>query len=243
MAKVRYTMRFYRAHDLDLITFIETHEFNIMHAVYSALNAFVGGDVFVIEIPPERHAVGEYQRVYNRALILDSDRDAEAVALLSTVMPGYRNSFLKNLLRLYLCCPFSEEYFLDREGAEKALAMTSVFRKGRRTAQAGTIRKKEKKTKNEEAKKIVEETEKTAENKKESENKAESSVMENTEAFDKKTEEKENKLKMETGNSVPDRVTVPESYFSALDNEKEEESESESEDINDLFNDIMGTGL
>ena len=149
MSKVRYTMRFYRAHDLDLITFIETHEFNIMHAVYSALNAFVSGEVFVIEIPPRRQSTVEYQRVYNRALFLDSERDKEAVELLSSVSPGYRNSFLKNLLRLYLCCPFSEEYFISNDGAEKAMEMTSVFRTDRRVAQAGTIRKKRKKERKE----------------------------------------------------------------------------------------------
>lgn len=244
MAKVRYTMRFYRAHDLDLITFIETHEFNIMHAVYSALNAFVGGDVFVIEIPPERHVAGEYQRVYNRALILDDKKDADAVALLSTVMPGYRNSFLKNLLRLYLCCPFSEEYFLSREGAEKAIEMTEVFRKNRRTAQAGTIRKKEKKGREKEEKRESEsKKEASATESEETEKKAEiKAESKNDTGADEKTKEKENELKTKIGNSVPGRAVNPESYFSAFDDEESEE-ESEPEDINDLFNDIMGTGF
>ena len=218
MSKVRYTMRFYRAHDLDLITFIETHEFNIMHAVYSALNAFVSGEVFVIEIPPRRQSTVEYQRVYNRALFLDSERDKEAVELLSSVSPGYRNSFLKNLLRLYLCCPFSEEYFISNDGAEKAMEMTSVFRTDRRVAQAGTIRKKEKRKERKKAG-----TEFPAES------------------------EKENKKEK---NSVPEKhkaVTIPDSYFSSLEqNDKPEEKEKNDEntgeeDINDIFNGIMGS--
>lgn len=233
MSKVRYTMRFYRAHDLDLITFIETHEFNIMHAVYSALNAFVSGEVFVIEIPPRRQSTVEYQRVYNRALFLDSERDKEAVELLSSVSPGYRNSFLKNLLRLYLCCPFSEEYFISGDGAEKAMEMTSVFRTDRRVAQAGTIRKKEKRKERKKAG-----TEFPAESEKE--NKKEN----------KKIPEKETEEKTESGNSVPEKhkaVTIPDSYFSSLEqNDKPEEKEKNDEntgeeDINDIFNGIMGT--
>lgn len=228
-------MRFYRAHDLDLITFIETHEFNIMHAVYSALNAFVGGDVFVIEIPPERHAVSEYQRVYNRALILDSEKDEKAVSLLSSVSPGYRNSFLKNLLRLYLCCPFSEEYFLPRESASTAMEMTSVFRSGRRIAQAGTIRKREKQKKDEKPGTEFP-------NKYRHEDKKENSESKN-----------EKEKKSENGNSVPESartVTIPESYFSSLEHKKSEENikteaedagKDEEEDINDIFNGIMGS--
>ena len=109
MAKIRYTIRLYRLHDLDLITFVETHEFNIISAIYSSLTAFAKNEVFVIEIPPRRtQQLPKLNRVYTKALILDSETDQEAIQLLNQIGQGYRNNFLKNLLRLYLCHPLSE---------------------------------------------------------------------------------------------------------------------------------------
>lgn len=110
--KARYTVRLYRLHDLDLITFSATHEFNIMRAIYSSLSAFAKDEVFVIDIPPRRdNKLQEFKRVYIKSLVLDTEKDKEAIRLLSMIAPGYRNSFLKHLLRIYLCNPLSEEFF------------------------------------------------------------------------------------------------------------------------------------
>lgn len=217
-------MRFYRAHDLDLITFIETHQFNIMHAVYSALTAFADGDVFVIEIPPARDSSVEYQRIYNRVLVLDSERDQKAVELLSTVTPGYRNSFLKNLLRLYLCFPFSEDYFISSEDAKHAASLTSVFRQGRRIAQAGTIRS----AKRNRIKKKV----------------SGSSYNESTEKHEEKKAEEYNNTASHQHNAI-----TPDSFFNVLHTDENHETEpletdapdNADDDINDIFNGIMNS--
>ena len=148
MAKVRYTMRFYRVHDLDIVTFIETHEFNISHAMYSALSAFSNGEAFVIKIPPRRRAdLPQLRRVYSRALILDTEKDAKAISILSLIKPGYRNSFLKNLLRQYLCFPLSEEFLDDQESVSYFDDLFSVFRKDRKVAEAGSLIKETKEKK------------------------------------------------------------------------------------------------
>lgn len=153
MAKIRYTIRLYRLHDLDLITFALGHEFNVIKGMYTSISALANGDAFIMEIPPrKRTRLPQLNRVYIKALTLDSEKDKKAVAILSDIAPGYRNSFLKNLLRLYLCAPLSDEYFrivkkekgserviyetpqdVVDEKNEKYTEMFGIFRKSRKT--------------------------------------------------------------------------------------------------------------
>lgn len=160
MAKIRYTVRLYRLHDLDLITFLETHEFSVIRGIYSSLSAFAKGELFVIEIPPRREKkLPALNRVYIKALTLDTEKDKEAVEVLSQIAPGYRNSFMKHLLRLYLCNPLSEEFFRTvkhekgtdnvifetpqaevDEKNEHFMEMFKIFRDGKKVVPAGKIR-------------------------------------------------------------------------------------------------------
>lgn len=138
MAKVRYLVRFYSSHDLDLVTFTLTHDFDIMRAMYSAVTAFSKGESFIIEVPPATGTLPEsLRRSYSRALSLDTEKDAEAIRMLDMVVPGKRNSFLKNLLRIYLMFPFSESFFESPEGFALCEKRLESCRKGRRAVRAG----------------------------------------------------------------------------------------------------------
>lgn len=229
MAKVRYTMRFYRVHDLDIVTFIETHEFNISHAMYSALSAFSRGDVFVIRVPPRRKAdLPQLRRVYSRALILDTEKDAEAISILSLIKPGYRNSFLKNLLRQYLCFPLSEEFLDDQETVSYFDDLFSVFRKDKRIAEAGSLKKEKDKSENADAKK-----KKKIQPEKTDLLKAEK---------DKEKEEKEESF----GNPVPEKETAvsqEETYsdYGSFTESNSQISDDDDEEVNSLFDHIMGS--
>ena len=141
MGKFRQTIRLYRVHDLDLITFMETHEFNITKAIYCALTAFSNNDYFVIEIPPKR--VNELcinNKVYARQLILDEDKDYKAIELLSKIKKGGRNNFLKNLLRMYLCNPIAESYLENEADIYDFLKKFEIMKQNRRRANAGDLR-------------------------------------------------------------------------------------------------------
>lgn len=138
MAKVRYLVRFYTSHDLDLVTFTLTHDFDILRAMYSALTAFAKGESFIIQVPPATRAVPEsMRRIYTKGLLLDTEKDKEAIRVLDMVVPGKRNSFLKNLLRIYLMYPFSECFFEDPEGLAFCEKQLEACREGRRTVRAG----------------------------------------------------------------------------------------------------------
>lgn len=161
MSKVRYTVRLYRLHDLDLITFALSHELNVISAIYTSLTAFAKGESFVIQIPPKTHQrLPQLKRLYIKALTLDSEKDKEAIELLALIAPGYRNSFLKNLLRMYLCNPLSEEFFRvvkKAKGSDDVLYETpqaeideknelfvekfNIFKNGKKSVKAGIMRK------------------------------------------------------------------------------------------------------
>lgn len=144
MKKVRVTIRLYRMHDLDLITFVELHELNLQKAVYCALTSFTKGELFLIKIPPRRESGKELKlnRVYAFTMLLDVEKDKDAILLLSKINDGKRNNFLKNLLRLYLCNPMSEMFLKDESDVDYFYDKFGIFRTGRRTADLSEDRKR-----------------------------------------------------------------------------------------------------
>lgn len=144
--KKKYFIRLYRAHDLDLITFIQTHRFNLNHAIYVALTSFSNNEVFIIAVPPKRDVVAsKLKRVYSYTLVLDVEKDIKAIQVLDKIKNGYKNNFIKNLLRLYLCYPLAEAFLEDE--AEMAFFENQFkeFKKNRRLAEAGFEKKARKK--------------------------------------------------------------------------------------------------
>lgn len=142
MGEVRYPIRLYTYHDLDLVTFTLTHDFDIRRAIYCALKAFSKGEAFLIQIPPAVRSVTKFQRYYTKILILDTEEDQDVIELLNLVEPGRRNNFLKNLLRLYLAYPFSEYFFRDEKSQKLFENKLEPFRKGQREVRAGKTKAK-----------------------------------------------------------------------------------------------------
>ncbi len=142
MAKVRYTVRFYRLHDLDLITFIMTHEFDVMRAIYSSITAFAKGEYFIIQIPSAVHTeLPPLRYAYTKALTLDTEKDQATIELINKIQPGKRNNFFKSLLRLYLVHPFSETFFTDPADMALFEEKLSAMRSGQREVRAGKVKR------------------------------------------------------------------------------------------------------
>lgn len=133
MKKVRKTVRLYRIHDLDLISFINSHKLNFQKSMYCALKSFSKGEVFAIKIPPQKKAdERDYKKVYMYTLALDPQKDADCIKLLQKISNGKRNNFLKNLLRLYLCNPMSEDFLVDQADTDYFYNKFEIFRQGKR---------------------------------------------------------------------------------------------------------------
>lgn len=143
MGKKVYMLRLYRLHDMDLLSFCATYQFNFVKGLYFVLTAFSKGEVFTIKIPEKRDiTIPKYQRKYAKRLTLDEDIDKDAIELLERIAPGYRNSFMKNLMRLYLCYPLSHEFLINESDNDYFTNKFSIFRKGRYSASVARLKKR-----------------------------------------------------------------------------------------------------
>lgn len=141
MGKVKVTIRLYRLHDPDLLTLMNTHNLSLRKTAYCVLKAFSKGEFFVISIPPVNELNYEMaKKVYTSMLILDSEKDADIIEMLSYIQDGYRNNFIKTLLRLYLSFPASEMFLVDSESSKKDLFFSKfdIFRVNRRVVDTGS---------------------------------------------------------------------------------------------------------
>ena len=135
MAKKQYKVRVYRLHDLDIVSWICTREFNLVRAVYSVLKAFCKGETFLIETPPKREVdipVSTLGRVYQRSLYLDPEEDEEVIELLDSIASGYRNCFMKNLLRQYIVIPVDESFLAAGVDVGNYLHQFDVLKEGKK---------------------------------------------------------------------------------------------------------------
>ena len=137
------TVYLYAAHDLDLITFKNIYSVNMAKAFYCCLKAFTRGEVFVIKMPEKREAFSHYNRRYRCKLRLDVDKDKAEIELLSKIARGFRNNFIKNLLRLYLRTPLTELFLNDSEDFSYFLDKFRIFSNGIRQADIASIKKEQ----------------------------------------------------------------------------------------------------
>lgn len=142
MSDVKIRLRFYLPHDIDLISLMITHQMDIVQAMYCAISSFVKHESFAIKLPSLRDVPMEKKRVFHRNLSLDLKRDKAVIELLERIEPGYRNNFLKNILRLYLFCPVTEAFLTDPNDMELFEDYCQVFTEGKRKADAAAIKPK-----------------------------------------------------------------------------------------------------
>lgn len=135
-----YTISMYKVHDLDLITYMMSYEFNIAHAAYCALKAFAKHDLFIIKTPPRAPVtiqMDDIKHVYRKTMTLYEDRDSEVIELLDMIKNGYKNNFIKNILRQYLCIPLTPSFLRDPQDMDVFSEYFHIFRDGKREAAAG----------------------------------------------------------------------------------------------------------
>lgn len=140
MAKVRYTVRFYRQHDYDLLLFSIQNRCDLIRMLYKVLKAFSKGESFVVTTSEHPNKeMPEFRRAYTRALVLDDEKDADQIALLSRIKEGYRNNFFRTLLRIYICFPAPTAFLVDESTDRNFFEnlVEQAFRKGRKPVKVG----------------------------------------------------------------------------------------------------------
>lgn len=112
--KKKIKIRLYRLHDKDLLSLAGTRMFDFQKNIYLALKAFCNQEDFAINLPAKRNIpIPKEQRGYVKILTLDTEKDADIIEMLDMINDGYRNNFIKNVLRLYIRCPITEEFLID----------------------------------------------------------------------------------------------------------------------------------
>lgn len=139
--RVYQKIRLYKAHDLDLISFLDSHHMDFRKAVYCSLTAFAKGELFVIKIPPRIPNPGPLRWKYEFNLSLNPETDRAVIDMIDGITNGYKNNFIKNLLRMYLCTPISAEFLKDPSRISLFEEKFRMFKRGRRIADAAKVKR------------------------------------------------------------------------------------------------------
>lgn len=125
-------VKMYYYHDLDLVSLYRNGCANFRVASKEALKAFTDGRIFRFTCSaPCRNL--KARPVYRFYIKLDESKDASIIQMLGRIQKGYRNSFIKMVLRLYLCAPVPPEYVLTDEDANYFTNLQAALQAGKPT--------------------------------------------------------------------------------------------------------------
>ena len=98
---MKIRIRLYHYHDLDLVSLYREGRISIPKAVKLTLNAFARKRYVRLETV-DKKCEKIAKPVYMFNIILDEKKDKDAIDLLNKIDKGYRNNFIKQLLRVCL---------------------------------------------------------------------------------------------------------------------------------------------
>ena len=222
MKKIEVKLYYY--HDIDLVSIYRSADISFPDATKKALKAYAEGKAFKIKVgeKKEKRTHEIYKKCFHYYIALNEEKDKEIIELLNNITFGYRNNFIKTVLRHYLGCELSAEYltnndqaFLDRRA--------EILAAGKETVEVKHAKKESEKAKEEESALIQGATEAAKE--------------------DEKTEQKEER-KEEQEEQKNERKVEPEERKNER-KEREEEQKTEDETGRDKEKDIdvFGGGL
>ena len=117
---MRIEIKLYSYHDLDLVSLYKTGRIAFPETTRQVLNSYARKEVYKVRPLPlnenraAKYPQKMYRKFYHYHVDLDNKEDADAIRLMRTITDGYRNNFIKSVLRQYLCGIFTEEY--SKEG-------------------------------------------------------------------------------------------------------------------------------
>ena len=117
---MKLEVKLYFYHDLALVSLYRARKLCFSRATKLALKAFAEGRRISIcpDLDTQAGPMVPVRRTYHFAVVLDEKEDEAVINYLGRIAPGYRNSFVKTLLR-YCIFEFPEEYFQEGKDKEK----------------------------------------------------------------------------------------------------------------------------
>lgn len=106
------TLRLYRMHDLDLMMLKYHSNANFPLIITTTLRAFCKKELFVIDLSHLTDFSVPKELPYRASQIirLDEEKDKDLISFLKSIKDGYQNSFIKNVVRLYLSTYLLAQY-------------------------------------------------------------------------------------------------------------------------------------
>ena len=222
MKKIEVKLYYY--HDIDLVSIYRSADISFPDATKKALKAYAEGKAFKIKVgeKKEKRTHEIYKKCFHYYIALNEEKDKEIIELLNNITFGYRNNFIKTVLRHYLGCELSAEYltnndqaFLDRRA--------EILAAGKETVEVKHAKKESEKAKEEESALIQGATEAAKE--------------------DEKTEQKEERKEEQEEQKNERKVEPEERKNERKEREEEQKTEDETgrEEKKDI--DVFGGGL
>ena len=218
MKKIEVKLYYY--HDIDLVSIYRSADISFPDATKKALKAYAEGKAFKIKVgeKKEKRTHEIYKKCFHYYIALNEEKDKEIIELLNNITFGYRNNFIKTVLRHYLGCELSAEYltnndqaFLDRRA--------EILAAGKETVEVKHAKKESEKAKEEnnalipDAKEAAKEDEKTEQKNEREEWQEEQKNERKVEPEERKNERKEEqreeqKAEAETGSEEKKDIDV-----------------------------------
>ena len=117
MKKIEVKLYYY--HDIDLVSIYRSADISFPDATTKALKAYAEGKAFKIKVgeKKEKRTHEIYKKCFHYYIALNEEKDKEIIELLNNITFGYRNNFIKTVLRHYLGCELSAEYLTNNDQA------------------------------------------------------------------------------------------------------------------------------
>ena len=116
---MKIEVKLYSYHDMDLVSLYKTGRVSFPETTRQILNSYANKEAYkvrLLEVDEKRltrYPSDSYRKYYHYHVVLDEKDDADAVGLLKRITPGYRNNFIKAILRQYLCGVFISDYSIN----------------------------------------------------------------------------------------------------------------------------------
>ena len=133
---MRIEIKLYSYHDMDLVGLYKTGQVVFPETTRQVLNAYARKEVFRVRLQHvnykrmAKYPDDSYRKYYHYYVTLNEKTDKDAIALLNKITPGCRNSFIKVILRQYLCGVLLSAYSID-ENPRLFREMASRYQGGR----------------------------------------------------------------------------------------------------------------
>lgn len=111
---MRVTMRLYKMHDLDLIALYQDPNINFKKLVLSCVEATANGTPFWTEPSEYQVDLKNTARIIQIGMTIPDD-EIEVMQIINSIQDGFRNGYLKNLVRSYVLSPTLAVYYTKNE--------------------------------------------------------------------------------------------------------------------------------